>query len=366
LSKLWIADIDASRVVTTDVYTYIGVVAEALNEGLPRAAWVVIGDKASRSLSSRIELSYTLIAFQSALGCIMSIAFVAAAKSFAKGFVPIEVRASSLTYVRISSFSALSSAIETAVASATRALDHPDVPLLISSIKFAVNMVLDLLLVSRFHVGHFKPSINTQAAVRLACDLCSAFTGLLYFIYISTLKGSRSIQSTPRPSINALKVLARPGIITFIESAVRNALYLWLVSGIVSLGTEYATAWGVFNTIRWGLVMVPVSTMEATSLAFVGHAWGDWRRFVGVELRRVTAKKRDILRKPFRLVPKTVAECPTGITRPALVSVIIIAVVEVPLCIFMSLFGCKRFALYLSGSEKAAEITAHMWQTIDW
>jgi hypothetical protein len=139
-----------------------------------------------------------------------------------------------------------------------------------------------------------------------------------------------------------------------------------LVSGIVSLGTDYATAWGVFNTIRWGLVMVPVSTMEASSLAFVGHAWGDWRRFVGVELRRVTAKKRDILRKPFRIVPKTVAERPTGITRPALVSVIIIVIVEVPLCIFMSLFGCKRFALYLSGSEKAAEITAHMWQTIDW
>ena len=38
LSKLWVANIDASRVATTDSYTYIGVVAEVLNEGLPRAA----------------------------------------------------------------------------------------------------------------------------------------------------------------------------------------------------------------------------------------------------------------------------------------------------------------------------------------
>lgn len=40
LSKLWVARIDATLVVTTDVYTYIGTFAEVLNEGLPRAAWV--------------------------------------------------------------------------------------------------------------------------------------------------------------------------------------------------------------------------------------------------------------------------------------------------------------------------------------
>ncbi|ERF76965.1 hypothetical protein EPUS_02677 [Endocarpon pusillum Z07020] len=99
LLKLWIANIDASRVVTTDVYTYIGTVAEVLNEGLPRAAWVIIGDKSSRSLDSRFGLAYTLIAFQSVLGCIMSIVFVAAAQNFANAFVPVEVRQSSLTYV---------------------------------------------------------------------------------------------------------------------------------------------------------------------------------------------------------------------------------------------------------------------------
>jgi Na+-driven multidrug efflux pump len=370
LSKLWVANIDKSRVVTTDVYTYIGIVAEVLNEGLPRAAWVIIGDKASRPLGARIGLAHTLIAFQSVLGCIMSIIFVAAAKEFAKAFVPFEVRESSLTYVRISSFSALASAMETAVASATRAMDHPDVPLLISSIKFAINIVLDLLLVSRFRVAKFKPSVNTQASVRLACDLSSAFAGLLYFLYITRLKVMEARPGMSRPSIKALKVLARPGFIMFIESAVRNALYLWLVSGIISMGSDYATAWGVFNTVRWGLVMVPVSTMEATSLAFVGHAWGAWRRNVGVEVRRVTAKRQDILRKHSHR--HTV--CQTGsssvfvteIGRPALISVVVILIVEVPLCIFMSLFGCEPFALYLSGSEQVAAITAHMWQTIDW
>ncbi len=296
LSKLWVANIDSSLVVTTDVYTYIGVVVEVLNEGLPRAAWVVIGDKSSRNWSSRLGLAHTLILFQAVLGLIMSIVFVSAARSFANGFVPAEVRAASLTYVRISSFSALSSAIQYAVANATRALDKPDVPVLISSVSFAVNIVLDLLIISRFHVGSHKPTVNDQAAIQLACNLTSAFAGLGYFVYATTFRERSTLEKGEIiPSIKALKVLLRPGFLTFLESAIRNALYLWLVSGIVALGTDYATAWGVFNTIRWGLVMVPVQTLEASSLAFVGHAWGKWRRQNGTDIRRAKASRQDTL-----------------------------------------------------------------------
>jgi Na+-driven multidrug efflux pump len=43
---------------------------------------------------------------------------------------------------------------------------------------------------------------------------------------------------------------------------------------VINIGTTYATAWGVFNTIRWGLIMVPVQALEATANTFVGHAWG--------------------------------------------------------------------------------------------
>ena len=89
----------------------------------------------------------------------------------------------SLTYVCISAFSALSSAIETAVAAATRALDKPDVPLVISTTKFAVNITLDLLIISRFHVGSHQPTINMQAGIQLTCNMTAAFVGLGYFLW---------------------------------------------------------------------------------------------------------------------------------------------------------------------------------------
>lgn len=253
--------------MTTDVYTYIGVVAEVLNEGLPRAVWVTIADRKARNFNSRLGLAHRLIVFQVALGLIMRIIFVATTKQVTATFVPDEVQKASITYVRISAFSALSSAMEVAVANATRALDMPDDPLLISSTKVVVKIVLDLLFISTFHVGSFTPTINKQAAIRLGCDMISAIVGLVYFISATSIirQNLRLHWKGERPSIPAFLVLLKPGLITFLESAIRNALYLWLVSGIVSMSVNYAMAWGVFITIRWGLVMVPVQALEATT-----------------------------------------------------------------------------------------------------
>jgi Na+-driven multidrug efflux pump len=81
-----------------------------------------------------------------------SIIIISAANQFAADFVPQDIRQASIIYVRISSFSVLSGAVENAIANSTRTLDHPDVPLLISITKFTVNIVLDLLIISKFHV----------------------------------------------------------------------------------------------------------------------------------------------------------------------------------------------------------------------
>ena len=351
LSKLWVASIDSSLVATTDSYTYIGVIAEVINEGLPRAAWLVIGNDTSRTFPERLRLAHTLIAFQAVLGLVLSIIISGAAKAFAETFVPSSVLDASITYVRISGFLTLSSAIETSISSATRALDNPDVPLVISLVKFAINIILDLILISKVHIGVFIPTVNAQALIRLACDMSSAFGGLVYFIYITSFRHRENIAGqSVMPQFKALKALARPGISTFMESAIRNTLYLWLVSGIVSMGLTYATAWSVFNTIRWGLIMVPVQALEATSLAFIGHNWGKWRDAVGLDAWRPRVSRKALY----------------SIVRPALISLAIALAVEVPMCIFLALFGCKPFAFYLSESEDVARITAYMWQTIDW
>jgi len=299
----------------------------------------------------------------------MSVAFVAAARQFADAFVPGEARAASITYVRISASSALSSAVETAVAAAIRALDKPDVPLIISSIKFAVNIILDMIVISKFHIPQVTPTVNTQAATQLTCNMVASLAGLAYFIVITVHERRKNhISGSSIPTFSGIAVLARPGFFTFTESAIRNALYLWLVSGIVAMGSDYATAWGIFNTIRWGLIMVPVQALEQTSLAFVGHEWGAWRREVGVNVRRPEASLRQLRSKssPPPRSSQTLTTNPTAIAKPALYSCLIALAVEIPLCLFLSFYGAQRFALYLSASLTVAQITEKMWRTIDW
>ncbi|CAI4217677.1 unnamed protein product [Parascedosporium putredinis] len=336
LSKLWVANIDSSLVVTTDIYTYIGVIAEA-----------------SRSLSQRLQLTHTLILFQSILGLMMSVVFVATAPNFAKGFVPAEVSKASIAYVRISAFSALASAVETSVSAATRALDRPDVPLLISSVKFGVNIVLDILIISKVHVGKHEPTVNMQAGIQLACGLTSAGVGLVYFLWRSRSRKRREGDDDgvgTSPTLKSLYILLYPGIATFIESAVRNTLYLWLITTIVAMGLTYSTAWSIFVTIRWGLVMVPVLALEQTSLAFTGHAWGSWRHSVGVA----------------NLRPRMTLLQARAVLQPAITSLGIAVAIEIPLCLLFTYFGARPFARYLSGSSEVADITAMMWRSVDW
>jgi hypothetical protein len=67
LSKPWVANIDSSMVAITDIFTYIGVTAKFLNGGLPRASFLIIGDRSNCTFRERLQLTHTLILFQSIL-----------------------------------------------------------------------------------------------------------------------------------------------------------------------------------------------------------------------------------------------------------------------------------------------------------
>lgn len=77
---------------------------------------------------------------------------------------------------------------------------------------------------------------------------------------------------------------------------------------------------------------------------------GRWRGEIGPAILRPRAARRDLLR----------------ITRPALLSLGLALLFEVPLAIFLSRLGARPFAYYLSESGPVADVTAHMWRSIDW
>lgn len=119
-------------------------------------------------------------------------------------------------------------------------------------------------------------------------------------------------------------------------------------------------AWGVFNTIRWGLIMVPVQALEATSSTFVGHSWGFWRARAGLNNRMPKASWRDLLGwSPLSIFGSWIAtDKSQEITRPALISACIALGVEIPVCIFFVVWGARSFAFWLSASDAVADNTS--------
>ena len=134
--------------------------------------------------------------------------------------------------MRISALVALSSVIQVAVSLYIYTLDQPDIPLLLNSTGFIINIVLDLLFISKFYISTFKPTILIQAGIRLVCNIISAITSLYYFVYIST-KMQQCIYSSQEQDeiasqfkLKALIVLVHPVVYTFTESVIYNSIYL--------------------------------------------------------------------------------------------------------------------------------------------
>ncbi|KAK2713043.1 uncharacterized protein LOC136025301 isoform X2 [Artemia franciscana] len=336
LSKLWIAKINADSVATTDAYTYMGVIVEIWNEGLPRASYLVIGDVTLPG-NVRLNALHTLIGFQAMGGLILSLLFLILAPHFANTFVPEETVIQSINYIRISSFSTFFNVIDFTLGIGLRALDRPDVPLVISLSKTVANIVLDFLFLSTFRVTE-SVNVETQAATRLVCDFCGSVAGITYYFTTVKLK--------PKLKVASLKSLIVPGMYTFAETLLRNGLYLWLVAGIVSLGANYATAWGVFNTIRWGAVMVLTNALYDAACAFTGHQWSVSK-------------------------PKDDRSCLTWndvmhITKYSRASAAIALIFEIILAITFSFWLVEPFAYFLSESLEVAALVKMMWISIDW
>ncbi|KAI8804524.1 hypothetical protein BJ742DRAFT_776000 [Cladochytrium replicatum] len=203
-----------------------------------------------------LTMMQTLVQFQSVLGFLMSIFLIAAAPEFVSVHSDQRI---------LDIFSVIEYSFEPG--------PRGRPPRLSSCYLILKNCCkLNLRLCPQVHlrVPGFINSVETPAYIRLVRDFAGSFSALIVlFAMLRPSSHERFLaEAQPRPklSLPALKTLAIPGSFTHAKSAILNALQMFLVSRVVALGRDYATAWGVFNKIRWGIVMVPVNTLEATAM----------------------------------------------------------------------------------------------------
>jgi hypothetical protein len=105
--------------------------------------------------------------------------------------------------------------------------------------------------------------------------------------------------------------------------------------------------------------MVPVQALEVSTLTLSGTGGRNGEPMLASTL--VNLPQRAV-KSIFSLVKDQSWLIVEAMIRPAIVSSIIALAVEIPICIFLSLWGMKEFAFYISNSEGVAVITRTMWR----
>ena len=176
-------------------------------------------------------------------------------------------------------------------------LGWSDVPLLISSTGVTLNILLDLLIISKFHLGSWTrtPTVNDQALIRLACDMTLAIFGPAYFL----TSPKRCIDVTKPPRVRSNLASKRSTFwhahqLPRLQNQPSGMLFIYGSLAKSSLWVKTKRRHGpFFKSIRWGLIMVPVQAPEASTLAFMGHRWGRWRALIGSNSQRPKVWRHD-------------------------------------------------------------------------
>lgn len=354
LSKTWLPRTDSSHIGTSNEFQCLDFTSKLLNEGVPRAAWIVIGDTASRTYSERLRLTHTLMLFQLVISFVVFLLFSMLADLFVTPGLSDENHGRTLAYVRLIAGSMIPSAVETALVISSRALDRPDIPLVISFTNYILNIILGV------HLGAILPAekwganadLTTQTELTLLCNILSLLAGLAYYVY-SAIFRSHNLLSTSRlrPGLASLSALWQPGMNTLLESLLRNLLSIFATSSIGSMRLLHASSWLIFTDLRWGLLMAPTRAFEAAALTHVAHNWSQLHAQAGLAAERVRISWGRV-----RLI-----------TQPARAAIALNIALEVPVSIFMGVWAMQHYASWsASNTSDIAQVAGQMWRASGW
>ncbi|KAF9053447.1 hypothetical protein BJ165DRAFT_1340079, partial [Panaeolus papilionaceus] len=316
-------------------------VAEIFNDGLPRAVC------AERTRS--FGLIYTLITTQCLCGFVLSLVLFGLAPFFARIFAPMEIQEVSANVLSIWAFHATPWLVMTAVTNGVRAYGdsfYPGVEQKFPSIfGFVASSVAGkCVTVSSSYAPLSSPYLTLFLSNYSQFGACLS---ILFFILYTRMRLTPSEYRSIRWfSCAHFMELYNVGQWTFLESAMRNAVYMWQMHDITSLGLEYALVWATFGVVRRITVDIPVRSLELTTNTFVGNNWR-------VYLERKKTGSRDLT-----------SWCEIReLTSPALKSTIVALLLTVPLVIWVTLAGAKQIAR-LYGNEDVASMVAEMWTVV--
>ena len=165
-----------------------------------------------------------------------------------------DILAESATYIRIESIALIFSVVSSFVLVVLITLNKVKFMYILTGIRLILCTMLDTLLVSSLPCS-LKLGVNGIAITNIIVN------GVMFVISLTLLNKEEGFLFTKQKlSFSWMKELWNVGVISGIESFVRNFAYIVMISRMVNVVNEQGTYW-VANNFIWGWLLLPITQL---------------------------------------------------------------------------------------------------------
>ncbi|MFX1284734.1 MAG: MATE family efflux transporter [Promethearchaeota archaeon] len=261
-NTFWVGHIDYSALAIAEQYEFMGILIEIVNETLPFGILALV----SQNFKSRENIVKQLVA-GIALQLILSISMAALIFLNINQFVDFigtapELVDQTISYLSLRAIALPFTSMALLLIVGLKSMDRAKLALGIVCVNVAINMLLDLFLVSQLPFS-LQLGLNGVALGYL-------LSNITYFI-VSTITSVRTLQLNRTDlTTNHIKSQTKPlftiGGWTGIDSFVRNFFYFFVLQILNFMGPNQFAGFQLFQRLMWTVLIPVIALADGTSI----------------------------------------------------------------------------------------------------
>jgi len=262
VNTYWVGHIDYSSLAIAEQYEFMGILIEIVNETIPYGILALVSQNyQDRNLV--IKQLFAAIVLQLTLSTALTSGILFNMPLFVNfiGTAP-ELASQTVSYLSLRALALPFASTSLLLVIGLKSMDRANLALAIVTINVAINMVLDIFLVSPLP-SSLQLGLTGVAQGYLVSNIA--------FFFLSLLASIRTLQMRREewgldPLINESRPLFGVGGWTGIDSLVRNFFYFFVLQSLNYMGPNQFAGFQLFQRLMWTALIPVIAISQGTSI----------------------------------------------------------------------------------------------------
>ncbi|TFF89274.1 MAG: hypothetical protein EU549_01165, partial [Promethearchaeota archaeon] len=261
-STFWIGHIDYSALAIAEQYEFMGILIEIVNETIPFGVLALVSQNYKSQTKIKRQL-ITAVLLQIILSTTLTVLILTNMPFFVNiiGTSP-ELVNQTISYLSLRAVALPFNSLALLLIIGLKSMDRARLGLEIVAVNVAINMMLDVFLVSSFDFS-LKLGLYGVAIGYLISNICYCIMAIVGVIHALSIKKAE----LKRDYItNESKELFKIGGWTGVDSLVRNVFYFFILQALNFLGSNQFAGFQLFQKIMWTVLIPVIAISQGTSI----------------------------------------------------------------------------------------------------